>query len=164
MATAIAPSFSVATSSRAPSVELHQVLPSALNAVDPFVDNVMSLIAATRGSDGSEIGIEVALREALINAIVHGNKLDATKQVEVVCRCRADGEVELLVRDEGLGFAICDVPDPTTPENKHREHGRGIYMMRAFMDEVTFRESGQRVYMRKEPNTVWPPRSLRVSE
>jgi serine/threonine-protein kinase RsbW len=63
-----------------------------------------------------------------------------------------DGEVWISVRDEGPGFDSSAVSDPTTPESRLVDHGRGIYLMRALMDEVSFEESGVVVYMRKKSN------------
>jgi serine/threonine-protein kinase RsbW len=99
-------------------VEVHLSLWSAIADISPFVDRLMSLILAGRSVDGSEIDIEMALREALANAIIHGNHADPTKPVEVICRCSADGEVWLTIRDRGAGFDVTAVPDPTAAENR----------------------------------------------
>jgi serine/threonine-protein kinase RsbW len=92
--------------------------------------------------------VEIALREALANAIIHGNHEDRKKHVHVSCRCEPD-EVSIAVKDEGKGFDINDVPDPTAPENIGSVHGRGIHVIRALMDEVRFEEGGAVVHMRK---------------
>jgi serine/threonine-protein kinase RsbW len=134
------------------SVELRQLLPSTVAAISPFVDRLMSLVATCR-SDGSETDIEIAVREALINAVVHGNRDDQDKLVEVVCRCSVDGDISITIRDQGKGFDVNAVPDPTIADNWMSTHGRGIYLMRALMDEVLFEEGGTVVHMRKKPNT-----------
>ena len=105
--------------------------------------------------DGTEVDIEVALREALLNAVIHGNREDPGKRVYLRVRCRADGEVSIAIRDEGAGFESGSVPDPTAPEHRLSTHGRGIYLMRALMDEVSFEEGGTVVHMRKSPSS--PP-------
>jgi len=110
----------------------------------------MRFILRFRSADGSEIDIETSLREALANAIVHGNGEDLSKRVYLECRCYTDGEVSITVRDEGPGFDTSAVPDPTTPERRLFEHGRGIYLMKALMDEVSYEESGTVVHMRKK--------------
>jgi len=92
--------------------------------------------------------VEIALREALANAIIHGNHEDRLKHVHVTCRCEPD-EVSIAVKDEGSGFDINTVPDPTARENIGSVHGRGILVMKALMDEVRFEESGVAVHMRK---------------
>ena len=133
----------------APFVELRQTLPSRISIISPFVDQVMAFIARFRNSDGSELNIEMALREALANAVVHGNRQDLRKSVYVACRCSTDGEVAITVEDEGPGFDAESVADPTTAENRQLTQGRGIYLMRMLMDEVRFAQGGTIVYMRK---------------
>ena len=139
------------TSPSVPFVELRQSLATEITIISPCVKQTMRFIARFRNKDGSE-GIETALREALANAMVHGNQMDAHKRVYVACRCTADGEVSITVQDEGSGFESGTVPDPTDPENRLVTHGRGIYLMRMSMDEVCFEQGGAVVYMRKKPN------------
>jgi serine/threonine-protein kinase RsbW len=88
------------------------------------------------------------LREALNNAAVHGNHEDPTKCVGVKCRCES-GDISIEIRDGGIGFDVERVPDPTVSENIRATHGRGIYLMKALMDEVRFEEGGSLVRMRK---------------
>jgi hypothetical protein len=76
-----------------PFVEVRQSLPSKVAIISPFVDQLMSFIAKFRNVDGSEFEIELAVREALANAVVHGNHEDPHRHVYVVCRCSPDGEV-----------------------------------------------------------------------
>ena len=95
-----------------------------------------------------ESDVEIALREALANAIIHGNHQNSRKHVHVRCRCRLD-EVSIAVRDEGRGFDVNTLADPTAPENTESVHGRGIYLMKSLMDEVRFEEGGVVVQMRK---------------
>jgi serine/threonine-protein kinase RsbW len=108
----------------------------------------MHLIREFRWVHGKEEEFEIALREALANAVVHGNHEDHQKQVYVSCRCGPD-EVSLVIRDEGQGYDIGELPDPTAPENISSSHGRGIYLMKNLMDEVRFERGGAVVYMRK---------------
>jgi serine/threonine-protein kinase RsbW len=137
-----------------PFVELRQTLPSEIAIISPCVEQLMRFIASFRNSDGSETDIEMALGEALANAIVHGNREDPRKLVYVVCRCTTDGEVSFMVQDEGRGFDIAAVLDPTTPENCMLPHGRGIYLMKTLMDEVCFEQGGRIVYMHKASNAL----------
>jgi serine/threonine-protein kinase RsbW len=132
-------------------LELRLSLPSQVEVISPFVDGLMLFIKKFRNADGSELDIEIALREALTNAIVHGNQENPDKRVYVMSRCSEDGEVLLTIRDQGQGFDNHTVPDPTAPENVLFRHGRGIYLMQALMDEVCFEESGKVVNMRKKP-------------
>lgn len=136
-----------------PFVELRVSLPNVLSAVSPFIDDAMRFIARFRAVDGSEADIELALREGLLNAVIHGNRQDPGSRVFVAIRCSADGEVLITIRDQGDGFDESSVPDPTAPENLTSSSGRGIYLMRAYMDEVWFEEGGTAVYMRKNPKS-----------
>jgi serine/threonine-protein kinase RsbW len=135
-----------------PFVELRQTLPSQTPIISPFAEQLMCFIARFRNTDGSELDIEMALREALANAIVHGNQQDPRKCVYVACRCGTDGEVSITVQDEGQGFDADSVADPTTPENRLLTQGRGIYLMKTLMDEVRFEQRGAVVFMRKASN------------
>ena len=134
-------------------VEFEHSLTSEVALVSPFVDHVMRSINVFRATSDLEVDIEVALREAVLNAIIHGNRKDPRKHVYVTIFCGADGEVAMTVRDEGAGFDSNSVLDPTAPENRMSTHGRGIYLMRALMDEVSFEEDGTVVYMRKSPSS-----------
>jgi serine/threonine-protein kinase RsbW len=144
------PSCSASQSSRSVSfIELRNTLSSDVDIVSPFADQMMRFISKFRGADESNVEIELALREALVNAMVHGNKADYHKRVYVRCRCTADGEVTVTVEDEGHGFEPDAVPDPTSPDNHLRTYGRGIYLIRTLMDEVCFEQNGSVVHMRK---------------
>jgi serine/threonine-protein kinase RsbW len=84
-------------------------------------------------------GVDMALREAVTNAVIHGNKRDETKHV-VVTLSNSPGSLEIVVRDRGEGFEPADVADPTDPQNLLKGSGRGILFMRTFMDEVEWLE------------------------
>ena len=122
-------------------------MPSEVGSISPFVDRLMLLIRKCVPDGESEV--EIALREALANAIIHGNHQDPRKHVYVRCRCKPD-EVSIAVKDEGQGFDINTITDPTGPENIGSVHGRGICLMKAVMDEVRFEEGGVVVHMRKK--------------
>lgn len=139
--------------SRFTFVDLHQSIPSEVEAISPFLDQLMRFIRRFRTEDGSEVDIEIAVREALTNAIVHGNHEDPEKRVYVTSRCGQDGEVFVTIRDLGKGFDSRAVPDPTIPENRLSGHGRGIYLMHALMDEVQFEQGGTVVKLRKQSNS-----------
>ncbi len=126
---------------------------SEIEAISPFVDELMLKIKQHHCDPGSEFGIELALREALANAIIHGNHQDSAKHVYVRCDCSTETGVSLVVRDEGTGFDPCGVPDPLAPENLGAEHGRGILLMKQFMDEIHFERGGREVHMRLNPSS-----------
>jgi serine/threonine-protein kinase RsbW len=91
----------------------------------------------------------MALREALNNAVVHGNRLDAHKLVHVRCRCKVGKGISLMVSDQGQGFDASSVADAVAVENLLAEHGRGIHIMKVAMDQVSFDERGTEVHMCK---------------
>jgi serine/threonine-protein kinase RsbW len=130
-------------------VELRDSFPSDVELISPFVDQLMLFISRFRVSDGNNSEIELALREALVNAIVHGNQQDPYKRVYVNCRCAADGEVSLTVEDEGHGFDNHVVPDPSSSGHRLRIRSCGTYLITALMDEVEFERGGSAVHMCK---------------
>jgi serine/threonine-protein kinase RsbW len=93
--------------------------------------------------------IETALREALANAVLHGCKEDATKQIHCEVSWNEDGGIEILVRDPGEGFDPDSISDPLNHENVLADHGRGIYLIRHLMDEVEHVDGGREIRMRK---------------
>jgi serine/threonine-protein kinase RsbW len=131
-----------------PCLELERSLPSKVAAISPFVDKLMRLIRKCGCAAEGESDVEIALREALANAIIHGNHENPRKHVYVRFRCEPDA-VSFAVKDEGRGFDLNKITDPTAPENTGAVHGRGIYLMKALMDEVRFEEGGVVVRMRK---------------
>jgi serine/threonine-protein kinase RsbW len=133
-------------------VEWEHSLPSQVNAVSPFVEQLMRFVVMLRGGDGSEWDIEIALREAILNAVIHGNAEAPEKRVYVICGCTIDGEISITVHDEGQGFDVDALPDTTTAENRLSPHGRGVYLMKALMDEVSFEQGGTVVHMLKKAN------------
>jgi serine/threonine-protein kinase RsbW len=140
--------MTIAHNQGGPCIELERSLPSEVAAISPFVDKLMLLIRECACVPEGESDVEIALREALANAIIHGNHENPRKHVYVRCRCKLD-EVSIAVKDEGRGFDINKMADPTAPENIGSVHGRGIYLMKALMDEVRFEEGGVVVHMRK---------------
>ncbi len=101
--------------------------------------------------DEAAFGIDIAVREAVTNAIVHANNEDDTKSIEVSFNC-AGRAFEIDVKDQGEGFDPASVPDPTEPANLLKTSGRGIFLMRNFMDEVQWSsrpEGGTTLHMVK---------------
>lgn len=104
---------------------------------------------ATKCSAGKEFEIEMALWEALTNAVIHGCENDASKVVECQVSCSESGEVSVVVRDPGPGFDPASIPSPVAGENLYANHGRGIYLIARLMDEVWFERGGREIHMRK---------------
>ena len=137
-----------------PFIEWQHSLPSRVAAISPYIDQLMRFIKGFMNKlgavEGSEKDIEMALHEALANAVIHGNDQDPRKRIYISCRCQLDGEVLITVRDEGNGFDGPAIPDPTDPDRRLLPNGRGIYLIRALMDEVSFEEHGNVLHMRKK--------------
>jgi anti-sigma regulatory factor (Ser/Thr protein kinase) len=110
----------------------------------------MSLIAQSRCVGGKEEFVELALREAVSNAILHGNRLESRKLVHVRCCCEGVKGVFIVVRDQGHGFDPNTIPNPLAVENLEAEHGRGIHLMKLAVDEVSFQRVGTEVHIRKK--------------
>jgi serine/threonine-protein kinase RsbW len=140
--------MTIAHNQAGPCIELKRSLPSDVTAISPFVDKFIVLLRGCGCVPEGVSDVEIALREALANAIIHGNHEDPRKHVDVSCRCEPD-EVSIAVKDEGQGFDINSMADPTAPENIGSVHGRGVYLMKTLMDEVRFEEGGAVVRMRK---------------
>ena len=98
--------------------------------------------------ESAQFAIKLALEEALTNAVKHGNQCDPDKPVTVRYAVTQEKAV-IIVRDEGCGFEPEDIPDPTTPDRLPHPDGRGIMLMRAYMDEVAYRDQGREVYFMK---------------
>ena len=111
------------------------VLPSHIEAVADAAAAVTDFIKHCGASEEVGFGVDMSVREAVTNAIVHGNHEDESKSVELILNCR-DNELEVEVRDQGSGFNPSAVPDPTDPANLMKTSGRGIFLMKTFMDEI----------------------------
>jgi serine/threonine-protein kinase RsbW len=118
-------------------------------AVDPVVAQVMESVRATKCVDGKEDSIELALHEALANAVVHGAKEDPTKIVECLVACDEQRGVLIIVRDPGPGFDPRSIPTCTMGENLYSNHGRGIFLINQLMDKVEFHKNGTEIHMVK---------------
>lgn len=127
------------------------VLPSHIEAVADAAAAAADFARNCGLAEEAAFGIDMAVREAITNAIVHGNKEDDAKQVEMTLNCSSRA-VEIEVRDQGAGFDPVSVPDPTAAENLMKTSGRGNFLMRSFMDEVEWKnrpEGGTTVRMVK---------------
>jgi serine/threonine-protein kinase RsbW len=130
-------------------LEIDAWIPSEISKISPLVERLMRLIEGSHCITGEESAVELALREALSNAVVHGNALDAHKLVHVRCRCKVGRGISVIVSDQGQGFDPRTVPDSVTVENLEADHGRGIHLMKLAMDEVSFEQRGTEVHMSK---------------
>jgi serine/threonine-protein kinase RsbW len=110
-------------------------LPSRIDTVAKAAAAVAEFLSRSGISDDAAFGIDMAVREAVTNAVIHGNRQDENKTVDVTLKSSPDA-VEISVHDQGPGFNPDEVPDPTAAENILKASGRGIFFMRTFMDEV----------------------------
>ncbi len=124
-------------------------MPARLDAIAPAILRVMSVVRGAGWPSGKEFEVETAVREALANAVRHGSAGDARKRVSLrVSRNQRTGVV-VVVRDGGPGFDPARVPSPVVGRNVLRHEGRGLYLIRRLMDEVSFAQGGSEIRMRK---------------
>lgn len=135
-------------------VRFDDVIPADIGAIAPLVQRVMSLVRDYGCAAGEEHTIELALQEALANAVVHGAGGDASKPVAVSVACEEDRGILIVVRDPGPGFDPCNVPSPVVGENVFESHGRGIFLINRLMDQVEFARGGTEIRMRKNPTEL----------
>ena len=112
------------------------------------VSRILAALAAADWAEHDIFAVHLAMEEALVNAIKHGNHRDPSKTVEVACRI-SKNRVQVRVTDEGAGFDPALVPDPTDEENLEIPSGRGLMLMRCYMTSVQFNARGNQVSMEK---------------
>ncbi len=112
-------------------------------------EEVLRQLQRHRWTEREIFGVRLAMEEALVNAIKHGNRSDASKQIRVACRLW-DGRLRIEITDEGTGFDPGCVPDPTEPKNLEAPGGRGILLMRTFMTHVEYNKQGNTVILEKQ--------------
>ncbi len=114
------------------------------------VERVMRAIEKMNCAPGKEFEIEVALREALVNAVIHGCRRNPVKKVHCCVACDDDRGILLVVRDSGKGFDPKTLPNPLEGDNLFSSHGRGIFLINQLMDRVTFKRGGSEIQMHKK--------------
>ncbi|HZY86463.1 MAG TPA: ATP-binding protein [Gemmataceae bacterium] len=124
------------------------VIPSDPTEARRVQEQIERLLQDRATGEHDLFGIKLALEEALVNAIKHGNQMDRAKQVRISYRLLSD-RFDVHITDEGTGFDPSDVPDPTAVENLERPCGRGLMLMRHYMSEVAFTGRGNCVSMSK---------------
>jgi serine/threonine-protein kinase RsbW len=132
----------------APSLSLEITIASDMAEARRVQAEIERALLQVQFHEHDIFAIKLALEEALVNAIKHGNQMDPAKQVRVAYHVRAD-RFEVRITDEGQGFDPDDVPDPTAPENLERPCGRGLLLMRHYMTEVAYHDCGRAVHMAK---------------
>jgi serine/threonine-protein kinase RsbW len=112
------------------------------------VDALLEHLGRLGWDEEDVFGVHMAAEEALINALKHGNRYDASKSVWMSCRL-GEQRVSITIRDEGSGFLPDEVPDPTKEEYIDRPCGRGVFLIRNYMSAVQYNERGNEVTMEK---------------
>lgn len=113
-----------------------------------FVQNVVQELKNRNWPEGDVFGIRMALEEAIVNAIKHGNQHDPVKSIHIDSELTAD-RFRIEIRDEGAGFNPDHVPDCTDSKNLDKPSGRGVMLIRHYMTKVEYSEAGTRITMEK---------------
>jgi anti-sigma regulatory factor (Ser/Thr protein kinase) len=129
--------------------QFNMTIPADPRKIPMVTDGVMQVLQDKHWPEERIIQVELALQEALANAIRHGCQGDPSRQVQCVVTFAEHGEVLLVVRDPGTGFDAAAVPDPLEGENILKASGRGIFLINQLMDEVAFRDGGRELQMKK---------------
>jgi len=139
------------------------VIPATPASIPTVSEGVRQLLQSKGWSDEALMPVELALDEALANAIRHGCKGDPSKQVQcVVSTDVSTGELVIVVRDPGPGFDLAAVPNPLEGDNVLKPSGRGVFLINQLMDSVEFADGGRKVTMQKRRPD--PPAAVPVTE
>lgn len=131
-----------------PAWTFERTIPSDLAQGHQVLEDLLGRLQAEQWNSREMFGIRLALEEAVVNAIKHGNCLDCNKHVHVICQSTSD-KIWIKVSDQGQGFNPQAVPDCTDAEHIDRPNGRGIMLMRNFMSRVEYNKKGNVVEMEK---------------
>lgn len=126
-----------------------RVIPSEASSGRMVLNEVLAELEVERWRQQDIFGVHLAMEEALVNAIQHGNGQDAAKHIHVVCLMSPE-RIHIEIADEGPGFDPHALPDPTCDQGIETPCGRGVMLMRAFMSRVEFNALGNRVVLEKE--------------
>jgi anti-sigma regulatory factor (Ser/Thr protein kinase) len=129
--------------------QFDMTIPADPRGIPTVTDGVTQVLQDKGWPEPRIIEVELALQEALANAIRHGCRGDVARSVQCVVTCDDNGEVLIVVRDPGAGFDATTVPDPLHADNVLKSSGRGIFLINQLMDEVDFKDGGREVQMRK---------------
>jgi serine/threonine-protein kinase RsbW len=130
--------------------------PSTIKLMHSILDYLMKRVEKVGVVEAENSNLFIALDEAFVNAVKHGNKFDANKIVRVSAEV-SPTEARFTIEDEGKGFDVAGIPDPRDPENLFKTSGRGVLIIHNIMDEVSYNERGNRLTMVKKCDN--PPKS-----
>lgn len=128
---------------------IEETIPGSIDAIPAVVGRIMTVVEELSCAEGKEFDIEVALNEALANAVKHGCGHDPSKRVEIMVECDPEQGMLIVVRDPGSGFDPAEIPSPVVGERVFADHGRGIFLINRLMDEVRYERGGTEIWMRK---------------
>jgi serine/threonine-protein kinase RsbW len=129
--------------------QCERVIPSDAAAGRLALEEILEQLKAQQWIPHDVFSIHLAMHEALVNAMMHGNRQDARKQVHIRCRMSRD-TVHVEIADEGPGFNPTALPNPTDPDRLERPCGRGVMLIKAFMSHVYYNEQGNCIVMEKQ--------------
>lgn len=129
--------------------QFNLVIPADPRSIPAVVEGVMKIVREKKVDPGRETDVEIALCEALANAVKHGCGNDPAKHVQCCVAFEADGELLVVVRDPGDGFDPARIPSPVASSGVMKETGRGVFLINQFMDEVRYEDGGRTLHMRK---------------
>ncbi len=134
-------------------IDLHENIefefPSALSLMHIVLDYLMKRVEKLGVIKPEKSNLFIALDEAFVNAVKHGNKFDSQKLVRITAEI-SKKEARFTIEDEGEGFDVADIPDPLDPENLFKTSGRGVLFIYNIMDEVKYNDRGNRLTMVKK--------------
>ena len=124
-------------------------LPGKIDAIGAAADSISAKLRRLAVPEEKQMEIVLAVQEALANAVVHGCKNDASKEVRCCLEQYADGRILIVVSDPGLGYEPRHVPNPQHRDRIYDDHGRGVYLISQLMDDVSFADNGSEIRMWK---------------
>jgi serine/threonine-protein kinase RsbW len=128
---------------------MEETMPGNVDAISPLVQRVTDLLTERGVVRGHEAEISLALQEALANAVRYGTKGDPAKTVHLKLSCGRKRGMKIVVRDPGPGFDPASVPSPTTEDGLMSDHGRGLHMIKALLDDVHWEKNGTEIHLTK---------------
>jgi len=129
-------------------LKMQKTMKGSIEAIPPFVDEIMKIVESMGCAAGKEREVEMALLEALANAVQHGCKNDPNKNVEVCAACDEARGLLIVIRDPGEGFDPSSIPSPVVGQNLFSTHGRGVFMINQLVDEVHYEKGGTEIHMK----------------
>jgi len=129
-------------------LRLDATIDGKVESIRPLVDSIMQMVRAMGCAAGKEMQVEIALLEALANAVVHGCKNDPHKKVECCVACDEERGMLIIIRDPGEGFDPKSIPSPVQGQNVFSLHGRGIFLINQLADNVRYEKGGTEIHIR----------------